>query len=94
MEYRIKELQSKVEQYSIDLIRSFKRAHLFFETSLLSHEKELILRNPILLLKRGYSIVRYNNKIISSVDTIQVHDSLEIQTAQGSLETEVKKIIK
>ncbi len=62
-------------------------------TSLLEKEKsrlETLLRltdvlNPVATLKRGYSITRVNGKAITSAEAVIPGDTIETQTAQGTI---------
>ena len=48
--------------------------------------------NPLNTLKRGYTISRINNKIISSVENIKEKDLVELELKDGKILTEVKKV--
>lgn len=45
--------------------------------------------SPILTLKRGYSILKCDGKIVSSVKSISKKDKLEIEVSDGKIEAEV-----
>jgi len=46
--------------------------------------------SPVLTLKRGYSILRKDEKIINSVKSVKKNDSLEIEVSDGKINVEVK----
>jgi len=48
--------------------------------------------NPNNVLKRGYSIVRYNGKLINNSNLVKLNDFLNIQLYNGGLEVKVEKI--
>lgn len=56
-------------------------------TKLLS---KLEVLNPLLTIKRGYSVVRKDNKVISSVKDIKKSDNLELELKDGKINVEVK----
>ncbi len=45
--------------------------------------------NPISTIKRGYSITRYKDKIISKTKDVKKGDRLEIELSDGKIDTEV-----
>ena len=45
--------------------------------------------SPLLTLQRGYTITKFNQKVISSVKGLKKGDSLEIEFQDGSIQTEV-----
>jgi exonuclease VII large subunit len=47
--------------------------------------------NPDLLLRKGYAIVRNNNKIVKSVDDITSQSNLEIQVYDGLIQVKIKE---
>jgi exodeoxyribonuclease VII large subunit len=61
----------------------------------LSHQKQLLSAyNPNDVLKRGYSIVRKQGKVIRSASSLAITDKLDINFAVGSAVSEVKSINK
>ncbi len=53
---------------------------------------KLTLLNPLNILKRGYSIVYLNDKVINSTNKLKVNDELNIQLSHGKLETKIIRI--
>ena len=45
--------------------------------------------NPLSTIKRGYSIIRKNNKIVSSTKNIKKDEILEIELVDGKINTKV-----
>ena len=45
--------------------------------------------SPLLTLKRGYTMTKLNNKVITSIKNIHKGDKLEIEFSDGSINTEV-----
>jgi len=56
--------------------------------------KIVFFNNPERQLKLGYSIVRFNNKIIKDVENLSIGDDLDVCLANGLIISEVKKIKK
>jgi len=56
--------------------------------------KIIFFNNPERQLKLGYSIVRFNGKIVKDVKSVRVKDELDIRLADGLIVSEVKKINK
>ena len=62
-------------------------------------KKELYLRkidklevlNPLLTLKRGYSITKKNNNVITSINDVNIGDKLEIELKDGKINAKVIK---
>ncbi len=50
---------------------------------------KLEVLNPLLTLKRGYSITRSEDKIVSSVSEVDVGDKLDIEFDDGTIHTKV-----
>lgn len=52
---------------------------------------KLEILNPLLTIKRGYSISKKNNKVITSINNINIGDKVDISLTDGKLETTVIK---
>ena len=50
---------------------------------------KLEVLNPLLTIKRGYSIVRKDNKVVSSVKELNNKDKLELELKDGKINVEV-----
>lgn len=55
---------------------------------------KLEILNPILTLKRGYTITKVDNNVISSVKKVKKNDTVTVDLVDGSLITIVNEIIK
>lgn len=53
---------------------------------------KLSVLNPLNTLKRGYSISKINNKVISDVKDVKVNDTLNIKVSNGEIISTVKEI--
>lgn len=50
---------------------------------------KLVILNPLNLMKKGYSIVYKDNKIITSVDDININDTVDVRLKDGVIKTNV-----
>ena len=55
----------------------------------LRNTEKLEILNPLLTLKRGYSIVKLDTKIVSSVKDVKSGDELDIEFDDGTINTKV-----
>jgi len=55
----------------------------------LKNINKLEVLNPLLTLKRGYSIAKLNDKVISSVEDVEVGDEVDIEFDDGIINTKV-----
>ena len=65
---------------------------LSFEESLEKLEEivnKLEILNPLLTLKRGYSIAKIDDKVISSAEDVKSGDELDIEFDDGTINTKV-----
>ena len=53
---------------------------------------KLSVLNPLNTLKRGYSITKIDNKVISNVKDVKVNDTLNIKVSNGEIISTVKEI--
>ena len=53
---------------------------------------KLSVLNPLNTLKRGYSISKIDNKVISDIKDVKVNDTLNIKVSNGEIITSVKEI--
>ena len=50
---------------------------------------KLEVLNPLLTIKRGYSVIRKDNKVISSIKDVKKNDNLELEVKDGKINVEV-----
>ena len=55
---------------------------------------KLELLNPISVLSKGYSVVKYQNKILKNSKDINKGDIINIRLHQGELEAKIEKVVK
>ena len=51
---------------------------------------KLEVLNPLLTIKRGYSVIRKDNKVVSSIKDVKAKDNLELELKDGKINVEVK----
>ena len=69
-----------------EMLYKFKSQHL---DNIIS---KLQVLNPMNTLKRGYSITKLDNKVVSSIKTIKKDDLLTIKLKDGIIDTKVVKV--
>lgn len=69
-----------------------KILYKFKEQKLIGLVEKLEVLNPLNTLKRGYTIVRSNDKVISDIKKIKKDDELEVEFKNGKVITKVVKI--
>lgn len=64
----------------------------FKEQKLLALIEKLEVLNPMNTLKRGYTIVKRDNKVISDIHQLKKEDELVVQFKNGNVITKVMKV--
>ncbi|MDR2873552.1 MAG: exodeoxyribonuclease VII large subunit [Methanobrevibacter sp.] len=80
-------LQEKVNNIFNDRIKTL-------ENHLILLNQKLIILNPLETVNRGYSIIKIKNKVVSSINKVEINNNLTIELKDGYIETKVKKINK
>ncbi len=57
-------------------------------------EKTVIANNPERQLKLGYSIVKFNNKVVKNTKDVKINKNIDVEISDGSITSQVKKINK
>ena len=83
-------LQNKIDKIPILTKHLLERN----QNQYISLLNKLEILNPLLTLKRGYSITKIDNKVITSVKNINKNDALQVELQDGFLLTKVEKITK
>ena len=90
-----RELENK-NQELVDREERLKRAIQYqlneIKNSLDRRVHKVITLNPLETLKRGYSVVTKDNKIIKSVKNIKIEDEIAIKVTDGIIKGRVKEI--
>lgn len=77
----------------IQILEGFDYVKKRYEQQLSQGKEALKLYDPMRALKLGYGLIRKGGNLIKDASVLYEGDILTVQLAQGSLETEVKKII-
>lgn len=83
-------LTSKVEKLPLFITHLLERN----QNKYVSLLNKLEILNPLLTIKRGYSITKMNDKVITSTLQVNKNDSLEVELQDGLLLTRVEEIMK
>ena len=83
-------LTSKVEELQLFITHLLERN----QNKYVSLLNKLEILNPLLTIKRGYSITKMNDKVITSTLQVNKNDSLEVELQDGLLLTRVEEIMK
>ena len=76
----------------VDLIKNnLKSLFLNKEHKIMSLEKLLSAYSYKNILKRGYSVIYKDNKIIKDCDDLKNNDNIDIQLYNGRLKAEIKE---
>ena len=74
------------------LIKKVLKSKLISQIETLNLKKQQIKQiNPDLVLRKGYAIVRNNNKIVKSINDISSQSDLEIQLSDGLIKVKIKE---
>lgn len=97
--YSIKNFSRELENKNQELVEReerLKRAIQYqlneIKNSLDRRVHKVITLNPLETLKRGYSVVTKDNKIIKSVKNIKIDDEIAIKVTDGIIKGRVKEI--
>ena len=53
--------------------------------------EKLEVLNPLNTLKRGYSVTRFNNKVLTSIDSLEIGNEISITLNKGIIDAKVIK---
>ena len=92
MTNRIKDERVNLNQYidkiNISIEKNLDKKKNIFTTFI----NKLEVLNPLLTIKRGYSITKVDNKVISSVKNIKKNDTLTVELSDGTIISTVSDI--
>lgn len=52
---------------------------------------KLELLNPLLTIKRGYTITRFDNKVVTSISNVKINDKIDIEVTDGIIHAIIQK---
>ena len=81
--------KSKIEILDNKLMNNINNKLISDRNNLLKLIGKLEVLNPLLTIKRGYSIVRKDNKVVTSKKNLKKKDKLELEIVDGIINVEV-----
>lgn len=89
--YEIKEQRLDI---SIEKLETYIKNYLYKKENVLDKLiSKIKLLNPLDSLKRGYAVVRSNDKCIKSLKEIKQMDLIEVEVYEGKIKAEVKEVL-
>lgn len=64
------------------------------KSKIMQYQNLLNAYNPNLVLKRGYTLVKTNNKLVFSIKSLKIGDDINVQFKDGTVRANVNKLIK
>lgn len=83
--------RTKYNNTIISLNHNMDKVLLNNKNRFLSSLNKLEVLNPLLTIKRGYSIAKIDNKIVTSINDVKEKDKLEIKVTDGTIYSTVTK---
>ncbi len=90
-----------VNQKKIDVTRLFERLQKGYfdyiqitETDLIHKLEKLELSNPLSIMKKGFSVVRQKDMILTSIKSLKISDTIDVILPDGEISAEIKSIKK
>ena len=80
---------SRIELLNNKLINNINHKYIEDKNRFVNVLSKLEVLNPLLTIKRGYSIVRKDNKVITSSKDLKKKDKVEIELTDGKVNLEV-----
>lgn len=87
-----KDSKEIIDSKEVELERALKLLLERKKQKIQVQAEKIISLNPLNILSRGYSLVKFNEKIIKSSDEVNQGDEIEIKLYKGSLVGTVKEI--
>jgi exodeoxyribonuclease VII large subunit len=87
--YDIQRISDSLLQSERDLGRGFNQIIQNLETFLKDAEKTIEFGSPEGQLKRGYSIISHNGKVVRKIKDVKVGDDLNLRLSDGMIESKV-----
>ena len=91
---RIKDERSNLNNYLDKVVISVDKILEKKKNNYLNFVNKLEILNPLLTIKRGYSISKINDKVVSSIKNIKKNDKMIVELNDGNVTTIVEEINK
>lgn len=88
----LKNERNRYEKYSDRINLSIEKCLEKNKNSYINILNKLEILNPLLTIKRGYSITKINDKVVTSVKKIKKNDDLVVELTDGTISTKVLDI--
>ena len=85
----IKNNKNRIELLDNKLINNIQNKVTYDKNRFAKILSKLEVLNPLLTIKRGYSVVRKDNKVISSIKDLKKKDNIELELKDGKVNVEV-----
>ena len=83
-----------IADYSKLILKDFISTLEDIKYKIKNTEKLITSYNPERQLKLGYSIARYNGRLIKSIKSVKIGEGMDVQVSDGSIESKIRNIIK
>ena len=80
---------NRIELLNNKLVNNMNSLYIEDKNNFLKILGKLEVLNPLLTIKRGYSVVRKDNKVVSSKKDLKKNDKVEIELTDGKVNMEV-----
>ncbi len=87
-EIKMQKLDNLIEKLSFYINNNIKEKTNKFVNIL----NKLETLNPVLTIKRGYSITKFNNKVLENIKDIKENDVIETELVSGIITSKVEKV--
>lgn len=71
---------------------SIKRNIEYKHNKFIKHVSDLNILNPLSILERGYSLVKFNNNLINDTSTIKVDDVIDVKLHKGEIKAKITEV--
>jgi len=86
--------QEEINTLASRLFTTYRQSLTTFENRYIRNLEKLELVNPLAIMKKGFSIVKKEEHLITSVNDVKLRDQINIEFVDGILTCEVNKIEK
>lgn len=90
----IDKLRARTEKSDIKLRQAVMTSHARWARQLGQQAASLDALSPLKVVARGYSIASVADTVVTSIQQVNVGDTLSVRVSDGRIETEIKKIEK
>lgn len=92
--YKISEYQGKVKMQMKQLDFAVNKLYQNKKSDLFKQVDALDMLSPLKVMSRGYSFVTQKNKILKSVENVEINENLQIHLTDGKIKATIQEIEK